>query len=287
MKWEGGPSIDLHQYRLIESQETPNSLIARALWLASYLRAFSVSDRFDRRRLPSGRFLAKWVPGRLAPQAVFPAHPGEWGHVNADPIPRGSLQGAMNDPSIFGAEDARHPDAPAIGGQGWPAVLGDGRLVGGDLGLQGRVGSGHRVLQVLEGSDDRGDLAGRDTGCREGGREIAAGGSARRSRVAALPAARTPEHAGPSVAQPLHQRRWFGRRSSTLSAQVSSDRLHSSEYRCPPTRVDGHPSLISVIGKSKRTRNSPETLKSEEFGSLTGDVRFAPHRNDRPHAPSA
>ena len=69
-------------------------------------------------------------------------------------------------------------------GQGGPAVLGDGRLIGGDLGLKGRVGGGQRVLQILEVGDDRVGLAGRDAGCREVGRQvgrgITAGGSARR-----------------------------------------------------------------------------------------------------------
>src|SRR5208337_369999 len=119
--------------------------------------------------------------GKASPQAVFPAHPGEWGLVRTDSIPRGSQQEAMIDPSIVSSEHARHDRHPlAIGGQGGPAVLDDGRLVGGDLGLKGLVGGGERVLQVLVVSGDRVDLAGRDAGCREGGslvgRGIAAGG---------------------------------------------------------------------------------------------------------------
>ena len=76
------------------------------------------------------------IAGKTSPQTVFPARPGEWGCVRTDSIPRGSLQGARNDPSIVGSEHARRDQTSlAIGGHGGSAVLGDGRLVGRDLGL--------------------------------------------------------------------------------------------------------------------------------------------------------
>ena len=43
----------------------------------------------DLRRLASGSFLTQRGPGRLAPQAVFPAHPGEWGLVRYGPHSQG------------------------------------------------------------------------------------------------------------------------------------------------------------------------------------------------------
>src|SRR5271165_1314744 len=95
-----------------------------------------------------------------------------------------------------------------------------------------------------------------------------------------------PEHAGPSVAQSMDPRRCFGGMPSTVSALVSSDRLHSSEEFRSPKGSGGRPFPSSVFGASKRARNSPEIPQREELGSFTNDLQETPYHDDRPHAPS-
>src|SRR5271157_4901056 len=122
------------------------------------------------------------IAGKASPQAVFPAHPGEWGLVRTDSIPRGSLQEAMIDPSIVSSEHARHARHPlATGGQGGPAVLDDCRLVGGDLGLKRflvglkcleiRLNLGARRLEALPGNVTRGNATGSNASRSAGERE--------------------------------------------------------------------------------------------------------------------
>ena len=108
--------------------------------------------------------------GKTGSSGCLPGPPRRVGLVKTGPDPGRSPRGARRYPSIDGSEHG-----VTIGGQGGPAVLDDGRLVGGDLGLKCRVGGGIRGLQILEVRLDRADLAGRDAGCREGSRQVGRG----------------------------------------------------------------------------------------------------------------
>ena len=112
--------------------------------------------------------------GEAVPQAVFPAHPGEWGHVNRGPDSQGFT--ARSDERPIDLRFRRCPASPEarlLAGEEGPPSLAMAASSVAILARRVGVGGVHRVLQVLEGGDDRDDLAGRDAGCREGGREIA------------------------------------------------------------------------------------------------------------------